>query len=108
MTNEAGKSKRRPIGVWVISAFYMLSAVWTTLSFALVFSGAMKINPPQESYFASLTGVDWFFTFASGVITVSAALCLFLLRKIAITLFLVSLAFGVAFTAFHTMRDELD
>lgn len=106
MKNEEKNSRRRPIGVWVVSAFYVLSAGWTLLSFALIFGGAIKITAAQEAYFASLTGVDWFFSLAIGVIGFSAAVCLFLLRRVAVALFSVALALNLVFTAFHVMRTN--
>ena len=51
--------RRRPVGVWLVSAFYLLSAGWTLLSFSLIYSGAIKINAAQEAYFASLTGMTF-------------------------------------------------
>ena len=107
MTNEEKSSTCRPIGVWVVSAYYLLSAGWTLLSFALIFGGAIKITAAQEAYFASLTGIDWFFSLAIGVTDFSAAVCFFLLRRVAVALFSVALALNLAFTAFHVMRTNL-
>jgi hypothetical protein len=106
MTNELESSKRRPLGVWVVSAFYVLSGGWTLFSFALIFGGAITVTPAQEEYFASLSAVDWFFSFwffslAFGVIGISAAVCLFLLRRVAVGLFSVALALNLAFIAVH-------
>jgi hypothetical protein len=96
----------RPKGVWVVSSFYVISVGWTLLSFALVFSGAIKLTGEQEAYLTSLTGVDWFFTFATGVVTLSAAISLFLLRRIAVTLFAVALALNVAVSTYYVMRTN--
>ena len=87
--------------MWVVSAFYLLSAGWTLLSLALIFSYVIRINAAQEAYFASLTGVDGFFSLAIGGIGFSAAICLFLLRRVAVVLF--SVAFHAA-----DARPELD
>lgn len=106
MMNEAENPKRRPLGVWVVSMFYILSAGWTLLSFALIFSGSIKVTPAQETYFASLTAVDWFFSLTIGVVGISAAVCLFLLRRVAVTLFSVALALNLTFSAVHIMRTN--
>lgn len=106
MPNGEQTPRRRPAGVWLVSAFYVLSAGWTLLSFALIFSGTIKMNAAQEAYFASLTGVDWFFSLSIGVIGFSAAVSLFLLRRVAVVLFSVALALNLAFTAFQTMRTN--
>jgi hypothetical protein len=106
MTNGAQQSSRRPVGVWVISVFYLLSAGWTLLSFALIFSGAIKVNVAQEAYFASLTSVDWFFSLSIGVIGLAGAISLFLLRRLAVVLFSVALVLNLAQTAYLTMRTN--
>lgn len=106
MTDELQSARRRPIGVWVVSSFYVLSAGWTLLSFALIFGGAIKITAAQQEYFASLTGVDWFFSLAIGIIGFSAAIFLFLLRRIAVALFSVALALNLALTTVHVVRTN--
>lgn len=106
MTNEPESPKRRPKGVWVILVFYVLSAGWTLFSLALIFGGAITITPAQEAYFVSLSAVDRFFSAAIGVIGLTAAVCLFLLRRVAVVMFSVALALNVAFTAVHAMRTN--
>lgn len=106
MTNGAQQPSRRPLGVWLISAFYVLSAGWTLLSFALIFSGAIRINAAQEAYFASLTNVDWFFSLSIGVICITGAISLFLLRRLAVVLFSVALLLNLAVTAYQMARTN--
>jgi hypothetical protein len=106
MTNAIQQPSRRPVWIWVISVFYLLSAGYTLLSFAWIHSGAVKLNAAQEAYFASLTSVDWFFTLSIGVIGIAGAISLFLLRRLSVTLFSISLALNLAFTAFHMMRTN--
>lgn len=106
MTNEVEKSRRRPVGVWLISAFYLVSAGWTLLSFALVLGHVVPLPPDQQAYFDSLTAVDWSFSVAIAALGVGAAVCLFLLRRIAVVLFAVALVLNLAFTAIHAMRTN--
>ena len=106
MKDTKESPKRPPIGVWVVSAFYALSAGWTLLSHALIFGGVIKVNAAQEAYFASLTGMDWFFSLAIAVIGFSGAVSLFQLRRIAVLLFSVALGLNLAFTAFQAMRTN--
>ena len=107
MTNGAQRaSRRRPVWVWVISAFYLLSTGWTLLSFVLISSGAIQLNPAQEAYFASLTSVDWFFALSIGIIGLTGAIALFLLRRLAVVLFSLALALNLLLTAFQTMRTN--
>lgn len=96
MTNKFESPKRRPLGVWLVFAFYVLAVIWTLLSFTLIFGGAITVAPEQKAYFESLTAFDWILSLAIGVIGVSAAVCLFLLRRVAIVLLSVALALNVA------------
>jgi len=104
MKNEGAGSRRRPIGVWVVSSFYVLSAGWTLFSFALIFGGAIKITPAQEAYVSSLSALDWFFSLAIGAVGISAAACLFLLRRVAVPLFAAALALNVMVTVRHVVQ----
>lgn len=106
MTRGEQSPRHRPIGVWLVSVFYVFSAGWMLLSFALIFSGTIKANAAQEAYFASLTAVDWFFSLAIGVVGFSAAVSLFLLRRVALVLFLGALVLNLAFTVFQAMRTN--
>jgi len=106
MASAVQPSSRRPIWVWVIFVFYLLSAGFTLLSFAVLFSGAVKPDAAQEAYFASLTSVDWFLTLSIGVTSIAGAIALFLLRRLAVILFSVSLALNFGLTAFQIMRTN--
>ena len=53
-------ARKRPAWVWIISIFYIISAVWTLFSFFLIFSGALPLPPQQAAYFRSLTSIDYF------------------------------------------------
>lgn len=99
-------NKKRPVGVWIISIFYLLSAGWTLLSFLLIFSGAIAINEAQRSYFASLGTFDWITTILIAVLGLSAAVSLFLLRKISVLLFGIALGVNIALTLFQTLRTN--
>jgi hypothetical protein len=97
MASAVRQSRRRPVWVWIISTFYLISAGYTLLSFALLFSGQVKPDAAQEAYFASLTSVDWFFTLSIGLLSIAGAISLLLLRRLAISF---------AFTAFQILRTK--
>jgi len=95
--------RRRPLGVWLISVFYLLSSCWVLLSFALISSGAIKFNPVEEAYFASLTNVDWFIALSSSVIVLAGVISLFLLRRLAVVLFSVYFLLNLAVAGYQTI-----
>ena len=101
MTNENESRRKRPIWVWIISIFYLISAGWTLFSFFLIFSGAIVISPAQEAYFNSLTTTDFTLTIAVGGANLVGAVTLFLLRKVAFYFFLAALGTTLMLTAWH-------
>ena len=89
------EQRRRPVGVWVISLFYLFSVGYSLLAFYLVFSGKAHPNRAQEAYFASLGPVDWTVVALILACNVGGALSLFLLRKQAAQLFLAGLCISL-------------
>jgi hypothetical protein len=93
--------RKRPKLVWVITIFYVISAGWTLLSFALIYYGSIPLNEAQASYFKSLTSLDILFTIATASLNFAGVIYLFLLRRTAFYLFLLAFAFGVLITIYH-------
>jgi hypothetical protein len=100
---SATSRRKRPRLVWVISLFYIFFVATTLLSFFLVFSGAVPTDPPTQAYFHNLGVFDHLSTIALGIITLTATISLFRLRRSAVALFTTALAFNVALTAFHAV-----
>lgn len=99
--------QRRPRGVWIISGFYLLSAGWTLFSFALVYSGTIRMSAAQRSYFANLGILDYLSTILVGLVTLTATVLLFCLRKKTVLFFEVALALSIAVTLLHTLTTNL-
>lgn len=97
---------RRPKLIWVISGLYVLSAGWTVLSFFLVYGGLVPQTEAESNYFANLTALDHFTTVALGLLTMAAAIFLFLLRRVAVTLFALALTFNILFSLVHALRTS--
>lgn len=95
--------RKRPIGVWVVSIWYAASALWTGLSFYLVLGGVLALNPAQKAYFQRLSAFDYLFVILLGLITLSAAVTLFLLRKQAVRLFFAALGLNGIMTIWHSI-----
>jgi len=101
MQSPADRSSGRPLLVWLISIYFFLSASWTITSFFLIRIGAVPLNPAQKTYFESLNAADYLLTIIGALLSISAAVSLFLMRKAAYYLFCASLAFNMAFTIWH-------
>ena len=101
MNDEQHVHRKRPIWIWLISLFFFVSAIWTLLSFYLIWSGAIPLEPAQRAYFDRLTLIDHALTIVVGLLNLSGAIALFLLRRIARNLFLSSLGMSLILAAWQ-------
>ena len=106
MTSKIESSRHRPLGIWLICGFYLLSVGWTIFAFVLVFGEEIPLTASQKAYFESLSLFDWLFSLAIGATGISAAVCLFLLRRLAISLFTIHLGLSIGSTAFAIWRTN--
>jgi hypothetical protein len=93
---EGPATKKRPGWVWVISIWYTISFVVASVLAYLTFSGIIPMTPQLKAYIGSLSTIDYVFTVFQPLLSVSAAVALFLLRRQATYLFWLLLAVGVA------------
>jgi len=89
---------KRPISVWVISIFYTLSFGFSLISVLLTLTGIIPINQAQQNYYASLGVVDYITTIIITILGLSATITLFMLRRIAVTLFGMMLCIDIVLT----------
>ena len=87
MTTTTDLPAKRPGWVWAISLLMFFSAAWTLLSFYLIGSGSIPLAPEQQAYFQSLSALDYATAIAGGLLNLSGATALFMLRKVALPLF---------------------
>ena len=102
----ARAATKRPPWVWVITIFYVFSVGFTLLSFVLVLSGALPLTPAQEAYFASLGPFDYITSLGLGLVTLTATVLLFLLRRAAVPLFAASFLLNLGFTVVHAVTTN--
>jgi hypothetical protein len=94
--NKVTAARKRPGWVWAISIFYAISFVVLVLSMYLVFSGAIPMTPQLKADLGRMTAFDYIVIIVQPLLSVSAAVALFLLRRQATYLFWSSLAVAVA------------
>ena len=99
--NEAPAAKKRPVWVWVISIYYALSSVSTVVSGYLIFSGLIPITPEVKGYIGRLSAFDYGLAIVQILISLSAIVALFLLRRPATYLFWSYLAVEVGWHVWH-------
>lgn len=102
-TGKEAKSRKRPVLVWIIALFYILSGGWTIISFILILSGAVQLNEPEQAYFDTQTNLDILLTIIIGAANLIGAILLFLLRRYAYYCFLGAFSLSILLTAYHIL-----
>lgn len=96
----------RPKLVWAVFLFYILSAGFNLLLFALVYSGLLPVTPDPAAYYRNLSIFDWVVTVLSGLLHVGGAIAIFLLRKIAFYLFSAAFVLVILEILVHTYTSN--
>ena len=96
----------RPLAVWVIAIFYLLSIVSTLLSLVSVLTGVVEVTPAQQRYFDSLGPVDYLGNSLILLISAWAVVEFFLMRKAAVRAFVIALVMNIGLTAFHLVATN--
>lgn len=95
--------KKRPLGVWLISAFYFMTSTWGLLSLYIV---KEFLNEPGKSPFERLTVLDYVLSFGIAGFGIAGAISLFGLKKSAIKLFTLSFALNVVATILQLLKTN--
>ena len=106
MDAAARTPAKRPKLVWVVFLFYLFSVGYTALSFYLILSGSISA-PEQATYLRNLSVFDWAITGLTAALNLAGAISIFLLRRIAFSLFMTSLALSILLTLVHAFTTNL-
>lgn len=98
--------KKRPLGIWIITAFYFYSVYIVLRSYWLINMGLIPMNEVQRSYLASVSATNWFIPIITGILTLAAAVSLFLLRRISLMLFVISFGLSLFATLFEALTTN--
>jgi len=90
--------RRRPVLVWVIFVWTVLSSGYALVSFWLVYVRAVPISPDAAVYLARLSPLHHAGTVLMLLLNLAGAVALVLLRKSALPLFALAFALNVALT----------
>ena len=106
MEQAAQPGAQRPTLVWAVFLDYLVSVVYTALTFSLIYSGSISLTPEQTRYFYNLSAFDYVITAVSGVLNLAGAVAIFRLRKIAFHLFTAALAVAILQSLAHAMTTN--
>ena len=88
-------TRKRPGWVWAICVMYATGFVGIALSLYMIWSGAIPMNPQIKQALENLSTFDYVVTIVQPLLSLSAAVALFLLRRQATYLFWSSFAFAI-------------
>ena len=103
---EDKAKKKRPILVWIITIFFLISAGWTLLAYLLIFSGSIQITSAQKTYFDSMSFFDYGYSIFIAIVNLSGAITLFILRKIAFYFFVTALSANILATIWNIIAKN--
>jgi hypothetical protein len=101
VSGHAPVEGERPGWVWAIFILYAFSLTSTIISIYLLYSNALPLEGEQKLYFDNLGLVGWSMTAIGALLNFSAALTLFMLRKITVKIWLAALGFSVVATLYR-------
>jgi hypothetical protein len=97
-------SNSRPVWVWIISAYYVFSGVISLLFMWLLWNGTIPPEGAQGAALKSVTTLDWIGSQIISIVSLAGGVFLFLLRKRAVTFFLIGLVMSVVFNVYYAVR----
>lgn len=93
--NKLTATRKRPIGVWIISSLWIIGSVWTLLTYDFATSQVVPTPDGQPDLVIDVTAFDHFIGIIAIGINIAAAIALFLLRKAAFYLFAINLGLSI-------------
>lgn len=105
-TSTLSDHGKRPIGVWVVSVGYMVVTIWSARLAALFYFNRPQLPPAEDQYFRSIGTLDYAIWVGGFLLTVTATVSLFRLRKLAVTLFGVGLICAGIYSAIQAVTTN--
>ncbi|KHK02768.1 hypothetical protein [Desulfovibrio sp. TomC] len=96
---DAAPVRKRPILVWIIFLFYLISCVQVIVAMFFVSAGGVDMAPEQQAYLAKFTAMDRVIGYANAGITLVGVTLLFSLRKQAVNVLALAFALNLFSTA---------
>lgn len=95
--------KNKPVLVWLILTWYVISTGVSIISAWAIMSGAVNIPKERQEYFDHLGWLDYLATIAIAASNLGGAISLFALRKFAIMFFAVGFAINLTLTIYQSL-----
>lgn len=104
MTDETTPVPRRPILVWVIFLFYLVSCVLIIVQMFFIAAGGVGTTPEQQAYLARFSVFDRVIGYVNAAVTLVGVTMLLGMRRMAVTVLALAFALNLFSTAVVWLR----
>ena len=111
--NEAGNTRgetvpgrKRPVLVWIIFIFYLISSVQVIVAMFFVAAGGVDMAPEQQAYLAKFTVMDRVIGYVNAGLSLVGVSLLFSLRKQAVNVLALAFSLNLFSTAVVWLRTD--
>lgn len=106
MTDTATPRRKRPILVWVIFLFYLISSVQIIAGLFFVTAGGVDMTPQQQAFLAKFTVMDRVIGYVNAALTLIGVTLLLGLRRQAVNVLAIAFALNLFSTAVVWFRTD--
>ena len=99
-------TRKRPLGVWIVCAYFALSITGTVISLAQLLAGDMTLTQAQQDYFETLGPTDYAGGATTLLLSSWGAIELFRLRARAVKILLVVLVLNIGASLYHFLATN--
>ena len=96
---DAAPQRKRPILVWIIFLFYLISSVQVIVAMFFISAGGVDMAPEQQAYLARFTALDRVMGYANAGLSLIGVSLLFSLRRQAVNVLALAFALNLFSTA---------
>lgn len=106
MTEENAAAPKRPILVWVIFLFYLISSIQVIVGLFFITAGGVEMTPESQAYLATFTVWDRVIGYLNAGVTLVGVSLLFALRRQAVNVLALAFALNLFSTALVWLRNN--
>lgn len=107
MADNAVPGTRRPILVWIIFLFYLISSIQVIMGMFFIAAGGVDMPPEQQALLVRFTVFDRVIGYANAAVTLIGVSLLFMLRRQAVSVLAIAFALNLFSTAVVWYRFDI-
>jgi len=107
MADNSVPETRRPILVWIIFLFYLISSIQVIVGMFFIAAGGVDMAPAQQALMAQFTVFDRVIGYVNAAVTIIGVSLLFALRREAVSVLAMAFALNLFSTAVVWYRFDI-